>query len=57
MEYVVQNPDLEAERFESIFAQDYRQFDSLADSFRQIGYDERIYKLESLARIDAARFQ
>ena len=56
MEYVAENPDLEAERFESIFGEDYGQFASLADLFRQIGYDERVHKLESLARVDDARF-
>ena len=56
MEYVAGNPDLEAQRFESIFAKDYGQFASLADLFRQIGYDERVHKLDSLARVDAARF-
>jgi hypothetical protein len=57
MEYVAENPDLEAQRFESIFAEDYGQFTSLADLFRQIGYDERVHKLESLARVGDARFQ
>ncbi|MGH7855313.1 MAG: alternative oxidase [Candidatus Binatia bacterium] len=57
MEYVAENPDLEAQRFESIFAEDYGQFASLADLFRQIGYDERVHKLESLARVENARFQ
>jgi ubiquinol oxidase len=56
MEYVAEHLDLEGERFESIFAEDYGQFASLADLFRQIGYDERVHKLESLARVDAARF-
>jgi len=57
MEYVAENPDLEAQRFESVFAEDYGRFASLADLFRQIGYDERVHKLESLARLDTARFQ
>jgi ubiquinol oxidase len=57
MEYVAENPQLEAERFESMFAEDYGQFPSLADMFRQIGYDERVHKVESLGRLDAARFQ
>lgn len=57
MEYVAENPALEAEPFESMFADDYGRFASLADLFRQIGYDERAHKLESLARIEAARFQ
>ncbi|MGH7833803.1 MAG: alternative oxidase [Candidatus Binatia bacterium] len=57
MEYVAENPDLEAAPFESIFAQDYGHFASLADLFRQIGYDERVHKLESLDRVDVARFR
>ena len=57
MEYVAQNPALEQEPFESMFTEDYGRFSSLADLFRQIGYDERVHKLESLARLEAARFQ
>jgi ubiquinol oxidase len=56
MEYVAENSDLEAQPFDSMFVEDYGQFASLADTFRQIGYDERVHKLESLARVDAARF-
>ncbi|MBI4562750.1 MAG: hypothetical protein HY724_11960 [Candidatus Rokubacteria bacterium] len=57
MQYVAENPALEAEPFESVFEADYGRFASLADLFRQIGYDERVHKLESLNRIEAARFQ
>ena len=57
MEYVAENPDLEAQPFDSMFVEEYGQFASLADTFRQIGYDERVHKLDSLARVDAARFQ
>ena len=39
-----------------MFVEEYGQFASLADLFRQIGYDERVHKLESLTRVDAARF-
>lgn len=56
MEFVAENPALETEPFESSFANDYGHFASLADLFRQIGYDERVHKLESLARIEQARF-
>ena len=56
MAYVAENPALEKEPFESMFADDYGHFASLADLFRQIGYDERVHKEESLARIAAARF-
>lgn len=57
MEFVAENPALESEPFDSLFADDYGHFDSLADLFRQIGYDERIHKLESLERMETARFR
>jgi hypothetical protein len=57
MKYVEENPALEQVPFESAFGSDYGRFASLADLFRQIGYDERVHKLESLARLDVARFQ
>ena len=56
MEFVRENPELGDESFESEFAQDYGRFDSLANLFRQIGYDERVHKQESLDRIEHARF-
>ena len=57
MKFVAENPALEQEPFESMFREDYGRFASLADLFRQIGYYERVHKLESLARLDVARFQ
>lgn len=57
MEFVAENPALESEPFESMFADDYGHFASLADLFRQIGYDERVHKLESLERVPEARFR
>jgi hypothetical protein len=57
MNHVAENPALEQVPFESAFGEDYGRFASLADLFRQIGYDERVHKLESLARLDSARFQ
>ena len=57
MHYVAENPALEAEPFESIFADDYGRFASVADLFRQIGYDERVHKLETLERVATARFR
>jgi hypothetical protein len=56
MEFVRDHPEMEQERFESLVSQDYGQFASLADLFRQIGYDERVHKEESLARLAAPRF-
>ncbi len=57
MEYVAENPAFESEPFESTFADDYGRFGSLADLFRQIAYDERVHKLESLERVATARFR
>lgn len=57
MNYVAENPALEQVPFDSAFREDYGQFTSLADLFRQIGYDERVHKLESLARLGFPRFQ
>ncbi|MFQ5541551.1 MAG: hypothetical protein ACE5E2_01875, partial [Candidatus Binatia bacterium] len=56
MEFVAENSSLESEPFDSMFVDDYGRFASLADLFRQIGYDERVHKQESLARVEAARF-
>lgn len=56
MAYVAERPELEGERFESDFENDYGHFSSLADLFRRIGLDERQHKDESLNRIARARF-
>ena len=56
MEFVREHPGFESLPFESMFEEDYGSFRSLADLFRQIGYDERVHKQESLAHIEAARF-
>ncbi len=55
-EYVAEHPELDAEGYDGLFANEYGRFDSLADLFRRIGLDERAHKLESLARLDRARF-
>jgi ubiquinol oxidase len=57
MTYVAENIALEQVPFESAFGADYGRFACLADLFRQIGYDERVHKLESLARLGLPRFQ
>jgi len=54
MEFVEENPQFESEPFKSIIEADYGSFKSLADMFRQIGYDERIHKDESLNTIATA---
>ncbi len=56
MEFAQEHPKMEKELFESEFEKDYGHFNSLADLFRQIGYDERIHKLESESHIEHARF-
>lgn len=56
MRYVQEHPELESEPFESAFKSDFGEFKTMADVVRQIGYDERVHKEESLGRIRAARF-
>jgi hypothetical protein len=53
---VDEHPEWEHVPFLSAFAADYASVDSLADLFRQIGYDERIHKDESIAAMAAPRF-
>lgn len=53
---VEEHPEWEARPFESAFADDYGRFASLADLFRQISYDERVHKQESLEAMHAPRF-
>ena len=54
---VEENADWETQVFDSRFADDFGRHDSLADLFRQIGYDERLHKQESEARMAQARFR
>lgn len=54
---VEENPTWEQTPFESRFGDDFGRYDSLADLFRQIGYDERLHKQESEARMGNARFR
>ena len=53
---VEEHPEWETTTFDSEFTRDFGQYDSLADLFRQIGYDERLHKLQSEAEIAAPRF-
>jgi ubiquinol oxidase len=53
---VSEHPEWEAEPYRSSFAADYGPFESLADMFRQIGYDERVHKEESVVRMREPRF-
>ncbi len=54
--FVVAHPELEKVSFESEFQKEFGTFASLADLFRQISYDERVHKLESLERTQEPRF-
>ena len=56
MEFVGECPELEREPFERVVTADYGRFESLADLFRQIGYDERVHTEESLAWMAQPRF-
>jgi len=54
---VQENPEWEDVPYEGSFIDDYGKYDSLADLFRQIGYDERLHKLESEGRMTSSRFR
>lgn len=56
MKFVEEHPEFEQEPFESCFKQDYGNFDTMADVLRQIGFDERLHKEDSMAKIERARF-
>lgn len=55
-QFVAESRWLDDEPYEGLFARQYGRFDTLADLFRSIGLDERHHKLESVARMDDARF-
>ncbi len=57
MLFVSENPQLEERPYEGLFAEEYGRYDTLADLFRQIGYDERVHKLESLDAMVRPRFE
>jgi hypothetical protein len=54
--FVDENLWLSQRPYDGVFADDYGRFDTLSDLFRQISHDERVHKLESLQRMDQARF-
>ena len=56
MMFAQEHPELERVPFESVFKKDYGDFRTMADVVRQIGYDERIHKNESMAKLGMARF-
>jgi ubiquinol oxidase len=53
---VDEHPEWEGLPYDSEFASDFGEYDSLADLFRQIGYDERLHKQESEVRMGDPRF-
>ena len=56
MSFVESHPELADMPFESMFEKDYGKYASLADVFRQIGFDERVHKEESVVRLSEPRF-
>ena len=57
MSYVAAHPGLEDQPDPGTYAGQYGHYRSVADLLRQIGHDERIHKLDSLASLTAPRFQ
>jgi ubiquinol oxidase len=55
--FVDENRTLDERPYVGLFAEDYGSFESRADLFRQIGFDERIHKEESLLRMGEPRFR
>ena len=54
---VAENPAWETTPYAGEFTLDFGAYDSLADLFRQIGYYERLHKIESELQIADARFR
>ncbi len=55
--FVEEHPEWEELPYEGQFAGDFGSYDSLADLFRQIGYDERLHKIESELAMGRPRFE
>lgn len=56
MRYVCEHPELETQPDPGSYAAEYGRYESIAGLLRQIGHDERIHKLDSLANMRAPRF-
>ena len=54
---VGEHPEWESQPFDSALADDYAHLDSVADLFRQISFDERVHKEESVAAMTQPRFR
>ena len=57
MTFVGEHPEWAALPYVSAFGDQYAELASVADLFRQIAYDERQHKEESLARMRTPRFR
>ena len=53
---VQEHPEWEDQPYEGSFTDDFGSYDSQADLFRQIGYDERLHKQESEYKLTRPRF-
>lgn len=53
---VEEHPEWEQIPYEGEFTEDFGVYDCLADVFRQVGYDERLHRIESELRIRSPRF-
>lgn len=56
MRFAREHPELERTPFESAFKKDFGDFATMADVIRQIGYDERVHKNQSMHKLGMARF-
>jgi ubiquinol oxidase len=54
---VQDHPEWEHEAYDGSFGGDFGSYDSLADLFRQISYDERLHKIESETNMRQPRFR
>jgi ubiquinol oxidase len=54
---VEEHPEWETQPFGGAFVDDFGEYASVADLFRQICYDERLHKLESEWRMQEPRFR
>jgi len=54
---VAEHPEWETTPYTGAFMSDFGDYASLADLFRQIGYDERLHKAESEWRMRDPRFR
>ena len=54
---VKEHPEWETTAFKSEFSKDFGTYETLADLFRQIGYDERLHKEQSIAMMSKPRFR